>query len=157
MGASSAPVVVPSQMTTPLASISVAARPRSWVISSASRTRPKSVASEAAAFRGTWHGVFEQVGVGDTGQVQGDIECEIREDGSYRATWTTERVAGSSRGTRAETSGRVIANSQGLTFSEAGGSSFTLKRRGGTLYGIRKDPVSGRTIAVELGRAPESS
>jgi len=114
-------------------------------------------ASEAAAFRGTWHGVFEQVGVGDTGQVQGDIECEIREDGSYRATWTTERVAGSSRGTRAETSGRVIANGQGLTFSEAGGSSFTLKRRGGTLYGIRKDPVSGRTIAVELGRAPESS
>ena len=50
MGASSVPVVVPSQMTTPLASISVAARPRSRVISSASRTRPKSVASEAAAF-----------------------------------------------------------------------------------------------------------
>ena len=49
-----------------------------------------------------------------------------------------------------ETSGAAVAIDSGVAFAEQGGSRFTLKHVGDTLYGIRRDPVSGRTIAVRL-------
>ena len=107
---------------------------------------------ETASLKGIWRGSFAQVGVGDTGQVQGDIDCKVGDDGTYTATWTTRVVAGSSRGSRVETSGAAVATDSGVAFAERGGSRFTLKHVGNTLYGIRRDPVSGRTIAVRLER-----
>jgi hypothetical protein len=110
------------------------------------------VTPETARLKGVWRGSFAQVGVGDTGQVQGDIDCKVAEDGTYTATWTTRVVAGSSRGSRMETSGTAVDTGGGVAFVEKAGGSFTLKHSGNTLYGIRRDPVSGRTIAVQLER-----
>ncbi len=109
---------------------------------------------ETARLKGIWRGSFAQVGVGDTGQVQGSIDCTVAEDGTYTATWTTQVVAGSSRGARMETSGTAVDTGGGVAFVEKAGASFTLKHVGDTLYGVRRDPVSGRTIAVQLERVP---
>ncbi len=103
-------------------------------------------------FVGGCAGYFAQVGVGDTGQVQGDITCTVGEDGAYTATWTTRVVAGSSRDAWIDTSGTAVDTGDTVAFAEQAGSRFTLKRVGNTLDGIRKDPVSGRTIAVRLER-----
>ena len=62
---------------------------------------------ETVALKGTWRGVFTQVGAGDTGQVQGNIVVSMGDDGTYSGTWTTQVVAGSSRGSRIETAGEL--------------------------------------------------
>ena len=110
---------------------------------------------ETASLKGIWRGTFAQVAVGDTGQVQGDIECKVDGNGTYTATWTTWLVAGSSRGSRVETFGTAVDTGAGVAFVEQAGARFTLKHAGDTLYGIRRDPVSGRTIAVQLQRVSE--
>jgi len=107
---------------------------------------------ETAILKGIWRGTFAQVGVGDTGQVQGDIECTVDGNGTYTATWTTRLVAGSSRGSRMETAGTAVDTGSGVAFAESQGARFTLKHAGNTLYGIRRDPASGKTIAVQLER-----
>ena len=112
---------------------------------------------ETVALKGTWRGSFTQVGAGDTGQIQGGIVAQVGEDGKYSATWTTQRIAGSSRGSSFDTSGTAAATSGAVAFSESSGSGFTLKRVGDRLDGMRRDPVNGRTIAVQLDRDPAGS
>ena len=112
---------------------------------------------ETAALKGVWRGSFAQVGAGDTGQVQGEMVFQVGEDGKYSATWTTQRIAGSSRGSSFDTAGMVAASGAGVTFVEASGYTYTLKRVGDKLYGMRRDPSNGRTIAVRLERAPEAN
>lgn len=51
----------------------------------------------------------------------------------------------------------VAANGAAVEVRESSGSGFTLKHVGDRLYGMRKDPASGRTIAVELERVPEAN
>jgi hypothetical protein len=79
------------------------------------------------------------------------------DDGTYSGTWTTQVVAGSSRGSRIETSGRAAATGGAVAFTESSGYTFTLRHVGDELYGMRKDPVSGRTISVRLERVPEAN
>ena len=114
-------------------------------------------APETVALTGTWRGSFTQVGVGDTGQVQGNVVLDVKEDGTYSGTWTTQLVSGSSRGSRMETNGQAAATGEAVAFSEASGAAFTLKHVGDKLYGMRKDPASGRTIAVQLEKVPAAN
>jgi hypothetical protein len=56
-----------------------------------------------------------------------------------------------------DTTGRAAATGDAVAFSEASGSAFTLKHAGHKLYGMRKDPASGRTIAVQLEKVPATN
>ena len=47
---------------------------------------------------GTWRGSFWQIYTGDSGQIHGDVVCQINGDGTYKITWVTRLVAGSARG-----------------------------------------------------------
>jgi len=114
-------------------------------------------APETVALTGTWQGSFTQVGVGDTGQVQGDVVLQVKENGTYAGTWTTQLVSGSSRGSKMDTTGRAAATREAVAFSESSGAAFTLKHVGDKLYGMRKDPASGRTIAIQLERVPSTN
>lgn len=112
------------------------------------------------ALKGTWRGVFEQVQTGDSGRIHGDLECQIKEDGTYQMTWTTDLVAGSTRGGRVVMSGTVAADGNLVSFDEpTSGSRTTLRRVGDTLYGVRVDPGTKRvSVSVEMHRmvAPEA-
>lgn len=103
---------------------------------------------------GAWRGVFEQVQTGDSGRIHGDIECQIKDDGTYQMTWTTGLVAGSTRGGRVVMSGMVVEKAGFVEFDEgASGTRTTLNRSGDTLYGIRIDPGTKRvSVSVELHR-----
>lgn len=114
-------------------------------------------APETVALTGTWRGSFTQVGAGDTGQIQGNVVLQVKDDGTYSGTWTTQLVSGSSRGSKMDTTGRAAATGNAVAFSEASGSAFTLKHVGHKLYGMRKDPASGRTIAVQLEKVPATN
>jgi len=54
--------------------------------------------ANGADLKGTWRGSFEQVYTGDSGQIHGDIVCQINDDGTYKTPWVTRLVAGSTRG-----------------------------------------------------------
>ena len=114
-------------------------------------------AGEAAAangsdLTGTWRGSFYQVATGDSGLIHGDIVSRISGDGTYKTTWTTRLVAGSSRGGRLEMAGTVGAAGSNVMFNDSrSGARMTLKRDGDVLYGVTMDPATKRvTVAVEL-------
>lgn len=112
-----------------------------------------------AELEGTWRGVFEQVQTGDSGRIHGDIVCEINGDGTYKMTWTTDLVAGSTRGGGVVISGTVAENGNSVSFDEpTSGSRTTLRRAGDTLYGVRTDPGTKRvSVSVEMHKViPES-
>src|SRR6266446_4023216 len=54
--------------------------------------------ANGADLKGTWRGSFEGVNTGDSGRIHGDIACQINDDGTYKTTWVTRPVAGSTRG-----------------------------------------------------------
>ena len=103
---------------------------------------------------GTWRGAFDQVQTGDSGRIHGDIECQIKDDGTYQMTWTTGLVAGSTRGGRVVMSGTVVEKAGLVEFNESeSGTRTTLSHRGNTLYGVRIDPGTKRvSVSVELQR-----
>ena len=103
---------------------------------------------------GAWRGVFEQVQTGDSGRIHGDIECQIKDDGTYQMTWATGLVAGSTRGGRVVMSGTVVEKAGFVEFDEgASGTRTRLNRSGDTLYGVRIDPGTKRvSVSVELHR-----
>ena len=109
------------------------------------------------ALKGTWRGVFEQVQTGDSGRIHGDLECQIKDDGTYQMTWTSDLVAGSTRGGRVV---MVVADGNLVSFDEpTSGSRTTLRRVGDTLYGVRLDPGTKHvSVSVEMHRivAPEA-
>jgi hypothetical protein len=113
--------------------------------------------AETVALKGTWRGSFEQVGVGNTGQVHGAVVFEVGDDGTYSGTWTRRQVAGSSRGSKVSTTGRAAATRNAVAFSETSGAAFTLKLSGGNLYGIRRDPFGGHPVSVQLQKVPAAN
>lgn len=120
-----------------------------------------SVSANGADLKGTWRGSFGQVMTGDSGHIHGDIVCQINDDGTYKGTWSTLLVAGSTRGGRLVMSGTVVANGSRVMFNDStSGSRMTLKRDGDTLYGVTIDPATRRvSVAVELHKvhaAPEA-
>jgi len=103
---------------------------------------------------GTWRGAFEQVQTGDSGRIHGDIECQVKDNGTYQMTWTTRLVAGSTRGGRVVMSGTVVEKAGLVEFNEGrSGTRTTLSRSGDTLYGVRIDPATKRvSVSVDLHR-----
>lgn len=101
---------------------------------------------------GSWRGTFWQVNAGDTGYVHGDVELEVSDDGSYRETFITRQVAGSSRAGRNQTSGAVAVNNKGNRVALKDWQRTTLRDNGDVLHGIMIDPGSGRTIAIHLAK-----
>ncbi len=101
--------------------------------------------------KGTWRGSFGQVFTGDSGEIHGDIVCQINDDGAYKTTWVTRMVAGSSRGGRLEMTGIVVERGKRVMFNDSSGSRMTLRHVGDTLYGVTVDPATKRvSVAVEL-------
>src|SRR5215468_3002329 len=111
-------------------------------------------AANGSKVTGAWRGVFEQVQTGDSGRIHGDIECQIKDDGTYQMTWATGLVAGSTRGGRVVMSGTVVEKAGFVEFNESeSGTRTTLSHRGNTLYGVRIDPGTKRvSVSVELQR-----
>jgi hypothetical protein len=122
-----------------------------------SATPPAALADPGVAdLAGTWRGTFGEVGAG-TGLVHGDLVSQINPDGTYRTTWVTHLVAGSSRGGRREMTGKIVANGNRVTFMDASGAHLTLMRRGSTLYGVTLDPAGKRaTVSIDLRKTPEA-
>ncbi len=106
--------------------------------------------ANGADLKGTWRGSFEQVYTGDAGQIHGDIVCQINDDGTYKTTWVTRMVAGSSRGGRLEMSGYVVERGKRVMFNNSSGSRITLRHVGDTLYGVAIVPAGRVSVAVEL-------
>ena len=107
---------------------------------------------------GTWRGSFGQVMTGDSGQVHGDILTLINGDGTYKTTWTTKLVAGSSRGGRLEMTGSVVTDGSYVMFTDArSGARMTLRHEGDVLYGVTIDPAGRRvTVAIDLHKVSAS-
>ena len=99
---------------------------------------------------GSWRGAFWQVNAGDTGYVHGDVELDVNDDGSYRETFITRQVAGSSRAGRNQSFGTVSVNGEGNRVALKDWRRITLRDNGDVLHGIMLDPTSGRTIAIRL-------
>ena len=77
--------------------------------------------------------------------------CQINDDGTYKTTWVTRLVAGSSRGGRLEMSGYVVERGKRVMFNNSSGSRITLRHVGDTLYGVAIDPAAKRvSVAIEL-------
>src|SRR5919109_907019 len=107
--------------------------------------RPDTSVPTKSDLAGTWRGSFGQVMTGDSGLIQGEIESQIKDDGTYTTTWITQLVAGSARAGRLEMAGTVVANGSHVMFNDArSGSRMTLKRDGDTLYGVKIDPATRR-------------
>ena len=107
--------------------------------------------ANGADLKGTWRGSFEGVNTGDSRRIHGDIVCQINDDGTYKTTWVTRLVAGSTRGGRLEMSGTVVARGKRVMFNSSLGSRITLRHVGDTLYGLTIDPAAKRlTVAIEL-------
>jgi len=123
--------------------------------------RPDASVPTKSDLAGMWRGSFGQVMTGDSGLIHGEIESQIKDDGTYTTTWITQLVAGSARAGRLEVAGTVVANGSRVIFNDArSGPRMTLTRDGDTLYGVTIDPATRRvTVAVELQRvtaAPEA-
>lgn len=110
--------------------------------------------AETAGLTGSWRGWFWQVNAGDTGYVHGDVELQIKEDGTYAGTWAYRQVAGSTRASRSEISGAVSSNGNRVTLRDW--RRIMLRRAGDVLYGTVMDPGSNRTLQVRLGKVRES-
>src|SRR5438445_11691392 len=84
---------------------------------------------------GMWRGSFGQVMTGDSGLIHGEIESQIKNDGTYTTAWIAQLVAGSARAGRLELSGTVVANRSRVIFHAARSAPrMTPTRRGGTPY-----------------------
>ena len=118
-------------------------------------------AANGADLTGTWRGSFGQVMTGDSGWIRGDVVTQINADGTYKTTWTTQLVAGSSRGGKLEMTGTVATNGSRVMFNDSRSNArMTLTRDGDTLYGVTIDPGTKRVyVAVDLHKvqaAPEA-
>ena len=141
-----------------IAFVTGCAAPMSGVGSGSSQADGAASVKEAG-LEGTWRGVFEQVQTGDSRRIHGGIVCEIKGDGTYKMTWTTDLVAGSTRGGGVVISGTVGENGNFVSFDEpSSGTRTTLRRVGDTLYGVRTDPGTKRvSVSVEMHRViPEA-
>ena len=129
-----------------LSSIVLLGLTTSWTVSAGARP--------IGDLTGSWRGTFWQVNAGDTGYVNGDVELDVNDDGSYRETVITRQVAGSSRAGRNQMTGTVAVNSKGsrVALLDSKGKRTTLRDNGSVLYGVTTDPSSGRTVAIRLAK-----
>ena len=94
---------------------------------------------------GTWRGRFNNV-AGDSTDRQGDLVLEIKDDASYRLSWTR-------KGATSNESGVILATGSGaVTLRSSSGHSLTLKRRGNALYGMSTYP-GGHAVSVSIEKA----
>ena len=117
-----------------------------------------SPSANAVELQGMWRGSFGQIAsVGDSGRIHGDIVCQISGDGTYKTTWITGMVAGSTRGGRLEMSGTVAARGNLVLFTDSSsGSRMSLKRDGDTMYAVVIDPATKRVqVALDLHKVRE--
>lgn len=108
--------------------------------------------SAAAGLSGTWRGTFHEIGA-YSGFTLGNITLRIDDDGKCAADVTIRLVAGSSRGSQYEMSGRVVAKGNYAVFEDSSGARVILVRSGDMLYGVLKERTTSRTVAVRLDKA----
>jgi hypothetical protein len=96
---------------------------------------------------GTWRGWFNIAG-GEYDR-QGTLALEIKDDGTYRLTWTR-------KGVPSDESGVVVAKADRVILKSASGQSMTLMRKGGTLHGLSLYP-GGHPIMVTVERVPATT
>jgi hypothetical protein len=96
-----------------------------------------------AGLCGTWQGDFSYVGSDHQSSTgASDVMLEVREDSSYTLRWATNRP---SKGTVTARENRVILHDES-------GSRITLVHSGDTLYGVMRDPVTGGSTMMNLGK-----
>jgi hypothetical protein len=88
------------------------------------------------------------------GYLHGDIELQVKEDGTYTGIWATRLVAGSTRASRSEISGTISIDGNRVTLRDW--RRLMLRRAGDVLYGITMDSGSGRTLSLRLEKVRES-
>jgi hypothetical protein len=115
---------------------------------------PGGRSAETAGLAGTWRGTFWQANAGDSGYLHGDIELQVKEDGTYTGIWATRLVAGSTRASRSEISGTISVDGNRVTLRDW--RRLMLRRAGDVLYGITMDSGSGRTLSLRLEKVRES-
>jgi hypothetical protein len=109
--------------------------------------------------RGTWRGSFHILGAAgsnSSGDRQGDVVLEIKDDGTYKLTSTR-------RGATTSDSGTVVANGRRVNLnSSMSGRRLTLTRNGDTLFGVGMSgqalhSSSGNPVQVAVRRASEAA
>jgi hypothetical protein len=107
--------------------------------STESDVRPSALPSDLV---GTWHVLYAPVGSDASGgNAFGSATLVIKDDGTYTAI---DRRKGSTR----TFSGVVVANGRTITLRTSTGRWVSLMRRGGMLYGVAPDQVSGHRIQI---------
>ena len=109
--------------------------------STESDVRPSALPSDLV---GTWHVAYVPVGSdAGGGNAFGSATLVIKDDGTYTAI---DRRKGSTR----TFSGVVVANGRTITLRTSTGRWVSLMRRGGMLYGVALDQVSGYRILISV-------
>jgi len=70
------------------------------------------------------------------------VTLEVRDDSTYVLTM----------GARPKSTGTVVAKGNRVVLDDSSGSRVTLVRSGDALYGMLKDPMSGRAASISLER-----
>jgi hypothetical protein len=99
---------------------------------------------------GTWTGTLGASGASSSDE--GKCVVQIAEDDTFTAT--CEPNGGADNAAKGSTSsGHVVTRGHRVTFQGSQGRGATLVRSGNTLYGMTKDPSTGRTVLIKLERA----
>jgi hypothetical protein len=99
---------------------------------------------------GTWTGTLGASGASSSDE--GKCVVQIAEDDTFTAT--CEPNGGADNAAKGSTSsGHVVTRGRRVTFRSSEGRGATLVRSGNTLYGMIKDPSTGRTVLIKLERA----
>src|SRR5262245_3577724 len=105
-----------------------------------SGTSSDAASSSVAQLGGTWQGYFGHPGADYTSPSQSDVTLEVREDSTYVLKM----------GARPKSTGTLVAKGNRVVLDDSSGSSVTLVHSGNALYGILKDPMSGRGASISL-------
>src|SRR6266404_7159781 len=99
---------------------------------------------------GTWAGTLGASGASSSDERK--CVVQIAEDDTFTAT--CEPNGGADNVAKVSTSsGTVVIRGHRVTFRTSQGQGVTLVRSDNTLYGMTKDPSTGRTVLIKLERA----
>ncbi len=99
---------------------------------------------------GTWAGTLGASGASSSDERK--CVVQIAEDDTFTAT--CEPNGGADNVAKVSTSsGTVVIRGHRVTFRTSQGQGVTLVRSDDTLYGMTKDPSTGRTVLIKLERA----
>ena len=116
-----------------------------------STSRPAASAlTPPSELAGTWAGTVGASGASSSDE--GQCVVQIAEDDTYTATCGPNAGA-DNVANMSTSSGTVVTQGHRVTFRNSQGARVTLVRSGNTLYGMAKDPSSGRTVLIKLERA----